>query len=75
MTETELRKEIENLNIAIATSAAAISQTRIALEDLPLIFTKSMEATLVTQRFVEMGTVTQKDESSFKGQTEFWAEK
>ena len=58
MTETELRKEIEKMNIAIATSAAAISQTRIALEDLPLIFAKCMEATLVTQRFVEMGTVT-----------------
>ncbi len=62
MTEAELSKEIENLNIAIATSAAAISQTRIAFEDLPLIFAKSMEATIVTQRFVEMGTIAQKDE-------------
>ncbi len=57
MTEAELKKQVESLNIAIATSAAAISQTQILMQDLPLIFAKSMEATLVTKNFIEMGTI------------------
>ena len=70
MTEAELRKEVENLNIAIATSAAAISQTQTILQDLPLIYTKSMEATIVTQRFVGMGTVIASEDFSAKQKLE-----